>query len=107
MSAAGESQKLHRDTLLGLIARASRQIRSVGRKGKSHQVHHKRRRLESLRHRPQKVESDIEAGRLRLCFGSKKLWRAQHNLEANGYPDHEEWLSRCAASVDGHVSAEM
>ena len=39
------------------------------------------------------MDEDIEAGRLRLCFGSKKLWRAQHNLEANGYADHSEWLA--------------
>ena len=39
------------------------------------------------------MESDIDAGRLRLCFGSKKLWRAQHSLEANGYADHAEWLT--------------
>lgn len=37
MSSARESQKLHGDTLQGLIARASRQITSLGRKGKSHQ----------------------------------------------------------------------
>ena len=90
MSAARESQKLHRDTLRGLIARA---ITSLGRKGKLHQVHQKRRRLENLRHRLEKVENDIDAGRLRLCFGSKKLWRAQHSLEANDYADHEEWLT--------------
>jgi len=93
MSAARESQKLHQDTLQGLIARASRRITNLGRKGKSHQVHHKRRRLESLRHRLERVESDIEAGRLRLCFGSKRLWRAQHHLQANGYADHAEWLT--------------
>ena len=28
----------------------------------------------------------------RLCFGSKRLWRKQHHLEANGYASHEEWL---------------
>ena len=93
MSAARESQRLHRDTLRGLIARASRRITSLGRKGKLHQVHQKRRRLENLRHRLEKVESDIDAGRLRLCFGSKKLWRAQHSLDANGYAEHAEWLT--------------
>ena len=93
MSAARESQKLYRETLQGLIARASRRITNLGRKGKLHQVHHKRRRLENLRHRLEKVESDIDADRLRLCFGSKRLWRAQHSLEANGYADHAEWLS--------------
>ena len=30
---------------------------------------------------------------MRLCFGSKRLWRKQHHLEANGYVSHEEWLS--------------
>ena len=93
MSAARESQKLHRETLQGLIARASRRITSLSRNGKLHQIHHKRRRLENLRHRLEKVESDIDADRLRLCFGSKRLWRAQHSLESNGYADHAEWLS--------------
>ena len=39
------------------------------------------------------MESNIDAGRLRLCCCSKRLWRAQHHLQANGYTDHEEWLS--------------
>ena len=93
MSAAMESQKLHRETLQGLIARASRQITNLGRKGKLHQVHHKRRRLENLKHRLENVESDIDAAIVRLCFGSKRLWRAQNNLEANGYADHAECLT--------------
>lgn len=93
MSAARESQKLHRGTLRGLIARASRQIASLDRKGKSHLVHQKHRRLENLRHRLDRVESDIDAGRLGLCFGSRKLWRAQHSLQANCYTDHAEWLT--------------
>ena len=29
---------------------------------------------------------------VRLCFGSKRLWRKQHDLEQNGYASHEEWL---------------
>ena len=29
---------------------------------------------------------------MRLCFGSKRLWRKQRNLEANGYGSHQEWL---------------
>ena len=28
-----------------------------------------------------------------MCFGSKKLWRSQHHLEANGYESHAEWLA--------------
>ena len=38
------------------------------------------------------LEADIAEGSVRLCFGSKRLWRTQHNLEANGYVSREEWL---------------
>ena len=34
----------------------------------------------------------------RLCFGSRRLWRKQHHLEANGYGSHEEWLSEWRAA---------
>ena len=38
------------------------------------------------------LESDIAAGKVQLCFGSKRLWRKQYQLEANGYGSHAEWL---------------
>ena len=56
------------------------------------QVHQKRRRLANLRHRLVGLEADIAAGRVRLCFGSRRLWRKQHHLEQNGYASHAEWL---------------
>ena len=34
----------------------------------------------------------LRAGRVRLCFGSKKLWRKQYDLKANGYASREAWL---------------
>ena len=34
---------------------------------------------------------DKASGRVRLCFGSKKLWRKQYHLEANGYSSLDEW----------------
>ena len=54
-------------------------------------MHGKRRRLANLKFRLAGLEADIAAGRVRLCFGSKKLWRKQHHLEQNGYASHEEW----------------
>lgn len=30
--------------------------------------------------------------RLPICFGSKKLWLAQHKLAENGYQSHAQWL---------------
>ena len=88
-----EAQKLHRDTLRRRISRAERQISDAGKQGRWQQVHQKRRRLGSLRQRLAALESDIAGDKVRLCFGSKRLWRKQHHLEANGYASHEEWLA--------------
>jgi IS605 OrfB family transposase len=34
---------------------------------------------------------DRAAGKVRICFGTKKLFRAQFDLGANGYKNHSEW----------------
>ncbi len=39
------------------------------------------------------MKSDHKAGKVRLCFGSKKLFSAQFHLEDNGYANHAEWLA--------------
>jgi IS605 OrfB family transposase len=57
----------------------------------SNKLHQKKRRLMSLQDRLRALKADQDAGTLRLCFGSKKLFRAQFDLEANGYADHDEW----------------
>ena len=92
VSSVGEQQKIRLDDLQRRIARAEQQIADAAERGRLDQVHQKRRRLANLRHRLSALEPDIAAGRVRLCFGSKRLWRKQRNLEANGYGSHEEWL---------------
>ncbi len=87
-----EQQKLRLDSLGRRMARAERQIADALERGRWDQVHQKRRRLANLRHRLAELEADIAEERVRLCFGSKKLWRKQHNLETNGYASHQEWL---------------
>ena len=86
-----EARKLQQDSLRRRIARAERQISDAVEQGRWQQVHQKRR-LDTLSHRLATLEADSSAGRVRLCFGSKRLWRKQHHLEANGYASHEEWL---------------
>ena len=88
-----EQQKLRLDDLQRRIARAERQIDDAVERGSLGQVHQKKRRLANLRHRLAALESDIAVGRIRLCFGSKRLWRKQHHLAENGYASHHEWLS--------------
>ena len=53
-------------------------------------IHQKKRRLHKLKEDLASFEND---NAIHLCFGGKKLFNAQYNLEANGYPDHEAWLT--------------
>ena len=84
-----EQQKLRVDSLCRRIARAESQIGDAAQRERWDQVHQKRRRLANLRHRLAALAAD----RIRLCFGSMKLWRNQHHLSENGYADHKEWLT--------------
>lgn len=49
-------------------------------------------KLERLQRRQQQLRGLKPGERLHICWGSKKLFKAQYNLEENGYASHEEWL---------------
>ncbi len=87
-----EQQKLRLDSLGRQIARAERQIAGAAERGRWGQVHQKRRRLGNLQSRLAALEADIAEDRVRMRFGSNRLWRKQHHLEQNGYGSHETWL---------------
>ena len=87
-----EQQKLQVDDLGRRIVRAQRRIADALEHGRWGEVHQKRRRLATLQSRLAALEDDIEQGRVRLCFGSKRLWHKQHNLGESGYASHQEWL---------------
>ena len=92
VSAVRESQRLRQDSFRRRLDRAERQVAVAEEQGRWQQVHQKRRRLANLQSKLAVLEADLAAGRVRLCFGSKKLWRKRHHLETNGYASHEEWL---------------
>ncbi len=98
VAAVKEQQKLRVDNLGRQIARAERQIAGAAEHGRWQQVHEKRRRLAHLQSRLASLEDDIEQGRVRLCFGSKRLWHKQYNQGANGYANHREWLAEWRAA---------
>ena len=91
VSAVRESQLLQLDSLRRRVSRQGKQVDKAEKECQWWQVHGKRRRLANLKFRLSGLEADLAAGRVRLCFGSKKLWRKQHHLEQNGYASHEEW----------------
>ena len=92
VSAVRAAQRLRVDGLERRIAQGEWQVGKAAEPGRWQQVHQKRRRLANLRHRLVGLEADIAAGRVRLCFGSRRLWRKQQHPEQNGYASHGEWL---------------
>lgn len=72
------------------IASATRKQRKTDSPFVAHQV---ARRIARLKDRLQRLNADRQAGMARICFGSKRLFRAQRALQANGYADHVAWRS--------------
>ena len=58
------------------------QKKSLGVKSKLERLQRKKKQLAVLK----------EGKRLPICWGSKKLFKAQYHLSENGYSSHEEWL---------------
>jgi IS605 OrfB family transposase len=54
-------------------------------------LHQKKRRLRNLQQKLEKLKSDEVNKKIRLCFGSKKLFHKQFHLEENKYLDHRQW----------------
>ncbi len=55
-------------------------------------LHQKRRRLGILQSRLARFQAQRQDKNYPICFGTRKLFRAQYHLEANGYQDHVAWL---------------
>ena len=93
VSAVRESMNRHIESLKTRIKRAEAQIAYAIERGDLNAAHQKKRRLSILAGRLASVLADKASGRVRLCFGSKKFWRKQYHLEANGYVSHDDWLA--------------
>jgi len=68
------------------------------RAARKEKLHHKRRRLKSLQQRLESLEDDQKKGVVRITFGSRDLFRAQLDLDANGYNGHPHWLQAWRAA---------
>jgi IS605 OrfB family transposase len=97
-SSVKELRDVHAAELKGAIAsieksikKTEKQIKAKRKAGESVEaerftIHQKKRRLEIKRDKLSKISQSS------ICFGSKKLFNAQHHLDANRYATHEEWL---------------
>ncbi len=91
IAAVRESQSRQIESLGRRIFRAEKQIADALKRGKLAVANHKKRRLENLRLRLVGLLDDVKAKRVRICFGSRRLWHRQYALEANGYSSRVEW----------------
>jgi hypothetical protein len=66
-------------------------------------IHGKKRRLANLRTKLDALKADHAAGKVRLCFGGKKLFHAQFQPEINGYLKQDEWKKGWVAARNGQV----
>ena len=73
------------------ISKAEKQIEKLLAEGELQQVHQRKRRLGKLNLQLASLKRDVSDGKIRICFGSKRLWKKQNNLEANGYQTHDDW----------------
>lgn len=81
------------------VAKAKKVIAKLEKQAQgSNKLHQKKRRLSTLEARLSQMKSDQAAGKVRLCFGSKKLFRTQFDLEANGYDNHAQWKADWSAA---------
>jgi IS605 OrfB family transposase len=99
ISACSAGQKQARASLLQQIELLNKQIDLLSKKpSKSFVLHQKKRRKIKLAHRLLQLENDLRDKRVRLCFGGKKLFRAQFYLKLNGFTSHQEWQQAWKAS---------
>ena len=91
VSAARENQEKYVESLERRIGRGREQIADFLERGDLNGVHQKKRRLAILCRRLDSVKADVAGGRVRICLGSRKLWRKQFALESNDYSSHAEW----------------
>jgi IS605 OrfB family transposase len=101
IDSAKELLSLRISSLKETIDSLKRKISKLTGKKKSSTLHQKKRRLHRLESKRDKLEEDRKQGKIRLCFGSKKLFRAQFSLKENGYTTHQEWKKEWESSREG------
>jgi IS605 OrfB family transposase len=63
--------------------------------------HNLQRREARIKDRIARREREREDGSVRIAFGSRRLFRAQHALDVNSYASHVEWLSAWRSARSG------
>ncbi len=54
-------------------------------------LHEMKQSIGRMETKKKKLEKTIKSGKLSLCFGTKKLFKAQYFLKENGFKNHKQW----------------
>ena len=103
ISSARECQKNNIQNLKLQISALDHFLKKKASRSNPKAVQQKRRRLFRLEAKLKRLEEDVAQNRVRLCFGSRRRFRAQYYLEANGYRDHKEWREDWMASRTNNI----
>lgn len=110
LTAASRTARAQAGELEGRIATKHGQIANTGRKlvrarkaGRREAIKKLRRSLHEHKRRLTALEARLARTKIKIedpsiCFGSVKLFNAQHHLGESGVADHEKWLSKWRAS---------
>lgn len=77
------------DEVKDKIKLAKKKLKKVKSDIKKHSMQRKFKRLQT---QLESLEQDKKSKTIKVCFGTKKLFNAQHFLKENGLASHEEWL---------------
>lgn len=60
-------------------------------------------KINNLKQDVENLEKDIKNKNIKISFGSKKLFNAQYNLEANGFRTHTKWKNNYHKKMDKNI----
>ena len=60
-------------------------------------------KINNLKQDVENLEKDIKNKNIKISFGSKKLFNAQYNLEANGFRTHTKWKNNYHKKSDKNI----
>lgn len=54
-------------------------------------IHYTKRKIQAITFKINRIQEDIDNNIVRICFGSKDLFKKQYKLKENNYNNHSEW----------------
>lgn len=71
-------------------------------RGQKQRIFYINQKLNKLKQKKQDIIKVIESKRMSICFGSKRLFKAQYFLKENNFTSHKVWLEHFRKQRDNH-----